>query len=269
MSTPHRHSRPGARHPDTAPAVPVRRVWRGALLVCAVALPLSAEAERLLGFVRDAQSKRYLYTEVHDLVRAADGSVQTGVTAYFDAQGKEMARKTLDYRANRTVPVYRLDVPALQYSEGISGNTANALAFKVDQGKEERKSLPLNDGLTAADAGFNQLLIDNWGTIKRGDALKFNLIAAGRTGSFSFRARKLDELTLNGVAATKVLVEPDSMLRFVVSPIELTYDGKGSTLLAYKGVSNILDPDTGKVYKLIQITYGGNPPAEAKWPGGK
>jgi len=231
------------------------------------ALANLAHAERVVGYVRDADTQRYLYTEVHDLVRAGDGAVQTAVTAYYDVQGKEMARKTLDYRANRTVPVYRLDVPALKYAEGISSNTPTAQVFKIDNDREDRKSIALNEGAIAADSGFNQLLQDAWAQIKRGETIKFSLIAAGRTASYSFRARKLDEVNLNGTAATKVLVEPDSMLRLVVAPIELTYDSKGSKLLAYKGVSNILNPETGKVYKLIQVNYDITPPPEAKWPG--
>ena len=79
-------------------------------------------ASRVLGYVRDADTQRYLYTEVHEQTLAPDGSVLTGVTTYHDPQGREVARKTLDYRANRTVPLYRLDIPGQRYAEGISGN---------------------------------------------------------------------------------------------------------------------------------------------------
>lgn len=240
---------------------------RWPLLALAVCLSSAAQAEQVIGFVRDAQSQRYLYTEVHDLQRSSDGAVQTGLTIYYDAQGKEMARKTLDYRANRTVPVYRLDIPAMKYTEGISANKGSAQVFKVDNGQEERKALPLNEGAIAADSGFNQLILDAWPKIVQGETVKFSLIAAGRTASYSFRARKQGETTAAGQRATQVLVEPDSMLRFVVAPIELTYDSKGSKLLSYKGVSNILNPETGKVYKLVQISYDTPPPPEAKWPG--
>lgn len=230
---------------------------------------LHAQAERLLGFVRDADTQRYLYTEVHELVPGPDGAVQTGVTTYYDAQGREIARKTLDYRANRTVPVYRLDMPAQKYSEGIEANKPQALLFKLDKGKEERKAMALDGGLVAADSGFNQLLLDQWPRLQAGERVTFGLIVAGNTDRYRFRARKTGDTTVAGQAAASVLVEPDSMLRLLVDPIELVYDAKGSKLLAYKGLSNIIDAATGKVFKKVSITYGGPAPAEAIWPGSK
>jgi hypothetical protein len=233
-----------------------------ALAVCS----LNAQAARIVGYVRDADTQRYLYTEVHEQTLAADGAVQTGVTTYYDAQGKEIARKTLDYRANRTVPVYRMDIPAAGYAEGISSNSPQAVLFKRDKGDETRKTISLDDGLVAADAGFNQLLQDQLGNIRKGETVKFNLIVAGRTDRFSFRAKRIDEQQVDGATVMRVLVEPDSLLRLLVSPISLSYDVKTRRLMSYDGTSNILDPQTGKVYKHISITYGGTPPAEARLP---
>jgi hypothetical protein len=53
-----------------------------------------------------------------------------------------------------------------------------------------------------------------------------------------------------------VTVEPDSLLRWVVSPIELVYNMEGTRLLQYTGLSNVLDPATGQVYPRVQIQYG-------------
>jgi hypothetical protein len=244
---------------------------RLAQALCAAALlctSLSASALRLLGHARDAATQRYLYTEVHDIVPTADGVIQTALVTYYDAQGKEMARKTLDFRANRTVPVYRLDIPAQGYAEGLSTVRPQVVAFKVDQGQEERKTVTPDEGPVAADAGFNQLLLDLLPQIKAGETVRFNLIVAGRTQSYRFRARKLGDETAAGVPAVRVRVEPDSMLRMVVAPIELVYDAKGTRLLSYLGVSNILDPATGQVFKKVLISYGGRTPAEARLPDG-
>lgn len=92
-----------------------------------------AAAARLLGFARDAATQRYLYTEVHDNQTTADGALLQGQTLYYDAQGREVARRSLDFRGNRTVPVYRLDVPAQGYSEGISALTPQLALFKSDR----------------------------------------------------------------------------------------------------------------------------------------
>jgi hypothetical protein len=232
-------------------------------------LTLPAQAARVIGYVRDATTQRYLYTEVHEQTLAPDGAVQSGVTTYFDAQGREIARKTLDFSAHRTVPVYRLDMPALRYTEGISGidnKTRQAQAYKHDGDKQAREALPLDDGPVAADEGFNQLLVDQLASLRQGETLRFGLIAAGHTQRFKFRASKVDEQVQGGQATLRLLVEPDSMLRMVVPPIALSYDLQRKRLLSYVGVSNLIDPQTGKVYKKISITYGGPAPVDVRLP---
>lgn len=237
-----------------------------ALAACLLTTAWPAQAARVIGYVRDTATQRYLYTEVHEQNIASDGAVLTGVTTYYDPQGREIARKTLDYRANRTVPVYRMDMPALRYAEGISSNTPQAVLFKRDRDQEARKTLPLGDGLVAADAGFNHLLQDQLTNIRQGDTVRFGLIVAGNTDRYRFRASKVDEQVVDGQTTLRILVEPDSMLRMLVQPIALTYNLKDRRLLSYQGTSNILDPDTSKVYKKISIVYGGTPPPEARLP---
>ena len=227
----------------------------------------SAAATRLLGFARDAATQRYLYTEVHDNQTTADGALLQGQTLYYDPQGREVARRSLDFRANRTVPVYRLDVPGQGYSEGITSLTPALTVFKSDQGRVERKSITPEGELIAADAGFNNLMLSQFRQIQAGETVRFTLVVAGRTDSFRFRARKVGEDTVNGEAAVRVKVEPDSVLRMLVEPIELVYDAKGSRLLRYTGVSNLLDPATRQVYRKVVITYGGPVPPEAQIPG--
>jgi hypothetical protein len=53
----------------------------------------------------------------------------------------------------------------------------------------------------------------------------------------------------------------------IAPALDLLYDPSTRRLLEYRGVSNILDPATGKVYKKVRISYSAKPPAEAKAPG--
>lgn len=230
------------------------------------ALSVHAESLRVVGYVRDADSQRYLYTEVHDQELATDGAVQSGLTVYYDAQGREMARKTLDFRQHRTVPIYRMDIPAVRYAEGISSSTPQAQIFKRDGDQEERKSIGLGEGLVAADAGFNQLLQDQLAALRKGETVRFGLIVAGHTNRYKFRARKVGEQADGTRPVLQLLVEPDSMLRMLVPAIKLDYDASTRKLLSYDGVSNIIDPATGKVYRHIHIIYGGPPPKDARLP---
>jgi hypothetical protein len=235
---------------------------------CASILSLSmltpAEAARVTGQVRDAATQRMLYTELHEQTLAADGSVQTALTTYLDPQGREIGRKVLDFRANRTVPRYRMDLPSQRYAEGITEVGSEVAMFKLDQGQEQRKRLPLAKGRVAADSGFNQLLLDQMPAIKAGETLAFVLIVPGKADQYQFRARKRTDPTPPGEAARlRVTVEPDSLLRWVVSPIELVYNAEGTRLLQYTGLSNVLDTATGQVYPRVQIQYGYTPSPEA------
>jgi len=236
-------------------------VAAGTLLGCDV-----VQAEVVLGFARDAGSQRFLYTEVHDFQRGPDGEVQTATTRYYDPQGREMARKSLDYRANRYIPIYKMEMPAQRYSEGISSNGDAVVVFKQDQGKETRKSLARESGLEAADSGFNQLLLDQLPQLRKGESVSFKLIVAGNTDRYRFRARKVADVKVEQEAGVQLRVEPDSLLRLLVDPIDIVYDAKGTRLLSYVGVSNVIDPSTGQVYKQVRISYVGPVPPEARWP---
>ena len=236
-------------------------VVAGTLLVCE-----PVRADTLLGFARDASSQRYLYTEVHEFQRGPDGEVRTATTRYHDPQGREMARKSLDYRANRYIPIYKMEMPAQRYSEGISGNGDPVEVFKQDQGKETRKALARDSGLEAADSGFNHLLLDQLPQLRKGETVSFKLIVAGNTDRFRFRARKVADVQVEQEAGIQLRVEPDSLLRLLVDPIDIVYDAKGTRLLRYVGVSNVIDPASGQVYKQVSIRYGGPVPSEARWP---
>lgn len=220
--------------------------------------------QRVVGVALEMGSGRFLYTEVHDQVLGADGAVATAVTTYHAADGREFARKTLDYRQNRTVPAFRLDQPQHRYSEGLRLLGDQAEVFKVDQGKEKRSQIQLGGGAVAADSGFNQLLIDAMPRLRQGETVSFRLIVAGQTDQFKFRAKALGEGKVEDEAALRLKVEPDSLLRWLVDPLELAYGLQPARLLDYRGVSNIINPATGEVYRKVRVHYPRELPPEAK-----
>ena len=137
-------------------------------------------AETVVGFARDATTQRFLYAEVHEFNRAPDGKVLTAQSRYLDAQGQEIARKSLDYRANRFIPLYKMEVPAQRYTEGIRSNADPVVVFKQDGEREEVKRLAREPGLEAADSGFNHLLMDQLPRLLQGETVSFRLIVADR-----------------------------------------------------------------------------------------
>lgn len=232
-----------------------------------------ALAARVIGYVRDAQTQAFLYSELHEQTLAADGAVSTGVTTYHDAQGKAFARKTLDFRQQRCIPLYNMQIPAQGYSEGIRQLSPKLEMFKRNGSDERTDKLGLRDGLVAADEGFNQLIQDQLPALAKGETVAFTLVVAGYLDQFRFRAKAVSGQLASGQddGATRLpplvlKVEPDSLLRMLVSPITLHYDARTRQLLRYEGVSNILNPATGKVYERVRIDYGVAAPSGVKAP---
>ncbi len=255
------------------PPCPLTRLNRRQWLVGAAALGLvpgglqaqaTPRSQRVVGVAQELGNGRFLYTEVHEQVLASDGAVVTAVTTYHAADGREFARKTLDYRQNRSVPAFRLDQPLHRYSEGLRLMGDQAEVFKVDQGKEKRSQIQLGGGPVAADSGFNQLLIDAMPRLRQGETVNFRLIVAGQTDQFRFRAKAIGEGRVEDEPALRLKVEPDSMLRWLVDPLELAYGLQPARLLDYRGVSNIINPDTGEVYRKVRVHYPRELPPEAR-----
>ena len=220
--------------------------------------------QRVVGVAVDPGTQKFLYTEVHDQVLAADGSVLTGTTTYHASSGQEIGRKTLDYRQNRTIPIFRMEMPGPAYAEGIRQVKGSVDVFKEDRGRTRSKTLSLDDGLVAADSGFNQLLIDHLPTLQRGEPLAFRLIVAGQTDAYRFQATKVGEGSVDGEPTLRLRVAPDSMLRWLVDPIDLVYGTAPPRLLEYRGVSNVIDPASGEVYRRVRVHYPRQLPPEAQ-----
>jgi len=85
---------------------------------------------------------------------------------------------------------------------------------------------------------------------------------AGNLDRYKFRARRVEDGQFQGRTAVRFRVEPDSLLRYLVSPLELMYDAESKKLLEYRGISNVHDPATGKAYNA-RIIYPDQPPADA------
>jgi hypothetical protein len=235
------------------------------LLLALLSFSANAETLRFHGYATNMENGKYLYTELHEQ-EVENGQVQTAAISYFDAAGKLVSRKTLDYRKNRTIPVFRAETPEQGYVEALRAVSAGKLdLLKVTREKgEQAKALDIPKGQVAADSGFNHLIQDNLPRILAGETVQFHLVVAGNLDVYHFRARKIGEERFEAAPAALLRVEPDSLLRFLVDPLDLLYDPSTRRLLEYRGVSNILDPATSKVYKKVRIRYSSTPPAEAR-----
>ena len=232
------------------------------LLFAAGAASADPQIERFYGYGYDLQTGKYLYTEVYreDIDQ---GHWLSGHTSYYDVDGKRLGEKTLNFAADPYVPVYTLTLPGVGYSEGISKVSPDGVEmFKESRDKGRQtgrvdKVVPM-----AADSGFHSYLYDHMPELVAGKTLKFTFAAAGQLDSYSFRARKIGDTQFEGKPAIQLKVEPDSLLRLLVDPLILTYDPQSRHLLEYRGISNVINPATGKPYN-IRMSYFSKPPDDA------
>jgi hypothetical protein len=234
----------------------------------ALGLALAAESAHagmrtvhFYGYAYELASARYLYTEVHE--QHLDGDRWLGGTIrYFAPDGAMLGAKTLDFSADRFVPLYRLELPREHYEEAITAIAPGRIEIeKSRDGKRKTASVERVPALSA-DSGFNSYLLAHFDELLRGRTLPFVFAVAGQLDSYRFRARKIADLMFDGQPAVRLRVEPDSMLRMFVDPLTITYGIDTRHLLEYRGVSNIHDPASGSAYN-VRIVYPPDPPPDA------
>lgn len=232
-------------------------------LLLSLSLPAWADEQvlRFYGYAYDLKSNRYLYTEVHQQ-HLSDGRWVGGTMTYYDPQGRRIGFKTLDFARDPAIPLYHLTLDLTGYEEGIDGIGDTLSLFKRHARGEplERASVARGDA-TAADSGFHAYIRQHFAELMAGQTLNFRLVAAGNLDAYKFRIRRIDDTRFEDAPAVRLKVEPDSLLRFVVDPLELTYDPQSRKLLEYRGISNIHD-SSGNPY-TVRIDYYRQPPADA------
>jgi hypothetical protein len=219
---------------------------------------------KFYGYAFDLKSNVYLYTEAHH--QRVDGERWLGGDIeYYDADGKSIGHKTLDFSKDEFVPLYRLDLTALGYFEAITGIHDGKIDMErcTGAGKPvEKDSIDYRAPL-AADSGFHNLVRANFPALLAGEKVKFRLGVAGSLDSFKFVAKRIEDGTFEGKPAVRFRVAPDSLLSLIADPLELTYEAATRRLLEFRGISNIHAAGTRKPY-IARIAYYSAPPPEAK-----
>ena len=228
----------------------------------AAVLALPAWADAFYGYAYDLDSGKYLYTEVHD-PKFEGGKEVSSTIRYFAADGSLLGTKTLDYRADALVPKFRFDLNASGYAEAITANGETIEMLKISgKGKPEKRKSVKKEGLMAADSGFHHAVQDSLPKLLKGEVVSFRFAVAGQLDTFRFKISKTGDTSFEGRPAVNLLVQADSLLRYVAPDLKLVYDPASKRLLEYKGVSNVHDPATGKAYNA-RIAYFAKPPPDA------
>lgn len=243
---------------------PIPRSSLALLLLCLSSWTQADEAKRFYGYAFDLDDDRYLYTEVH-VQNWRDGRWSSGSIAYYAPDGTELGRKTLDFAADPYIPLYDYALPAQQYAEGITAIDAKRVTLtKTSDGKSKTETIERREPITG-DSGFHNFLLAHFDELLAGKTVTFTFIAAGNLDSYKFRARRIEDTRFEDRPALRFKVEANSLLRLVAPDLVVTYDPDSRRLLEYRGPSNVIDPQTGKVYDA-RIAYYGNPPDVAPRP---
>jgi hypothetical protein len=239
-----------------------RALAAAALFAVATTAATAAPVDhRFRGYAYDLETGAYRYTEVHrqrlDGFRWLDGTID-----YHDPDGKKIAAKTLDLRADPQIPVMRLEIFSEGYVEAITKVDADRYTMeKTADGKTRSKVMKKTPDM-AADSGFHSAIVASFDRLQAGETMKFRFGVAGQLDAYSFRCRKIGDTTFDGKKAIRLAVEPDSLLRLLVDRLDLTYAVDTRYLLEYRGVSNMHDAKTGKAFN-VRIVYTDTPPADA------
>ncbi len=224
----------------------------------------NVKVERFYGYAYDLDTNKYLYTEVHAQRYQGDRWLG-GTMTYFAPNGTEIGKKVLDFSQDPFIPLYRLDVKNIHYSEGISKITADKVyMFKQNAGdaSPQQASVDRKKNM-AADSGFDNLIKAHFAQLLAGKALEFPLAVAGELDYYNFKISRLKDGTFEGKKAVRFKVELDSLLRLIAGkPLILSYDPDSKKLLEYRGISNLYDPKTDKPYH-VRIDYYSKPPTDA------
>jgi len=236
------------------------------VLLCSVILASPAfaakEPRKFYGFAFDDATGKYLYTEVHQHIYDGDRWL-SGSVRYFSPDNHLMGEKTLDFSKDPYIPVFRSKFPLEHYEEAVANLTPSAIELeKLFEGKQQKVSIDRQPGMVA-DAGFNCYIVDHLADLSSGKTAQFAFVVAGQLDKYSFRLKKAGDGTVDGHPVIKIKGEPDSFLRYLISPLQMTYDLQTKTLVEYRGTSNLHDPQSGKVYSAVRIVYPGKPPVGA------
>lgn len=216
-----------------------------------ILLPASGLADTVMhrtGQAVELHSGQPIYREEHE--QRYDGRRWLGGhIRYIGNDGRLLGDKTLDFSQDPYVPLMRFSQPVTDSQDSITQVDDHGIRLESRyQGKRTSTLLPREPG-QVADAGFNAYVADHLPELMQGQTLHMSFIVVARQAQYRFRITPDGRLTQSGEPAIRLRVEPDSLLRWVVPPLTLVYGTTSRQLLNYEGLSNITNPQTGKVWE--------------------
>lgn len=199
---------------------------------------------------------KVLYTEHHRV----EGECTQGQFRPLDhrvdyrqpEQDDRFADKVLRYQRSPLQPEVDFNQPRFDESLRISypGEDIIEVDWQTPAGETRAFNVPLA-GRAVVDAGFDNLVRQNWSALQSGRSVEFRFLGPTRGELYGFILEPSDHPDME--AHLEVAIRPTSMLlRFLVDPIQLGYNDRGA-LTDYLGLTNIRkNPDNNY---LAHIRY--------------
>lgn len=221
--------------------------WTTTLLLAAGPALAAAAEMRFTGSAR-TDAGDLIYLEQHQV----NGSCQEGVfrpqshrIGYVKPESEaEFATKDLTYQDSVIRPAVDFRQPDFGETLRITYPSASNLTidWRTPEGRERSFDVTFGQDLVV-DAGFDTFVRRHWDSVLAGEAVPFRFLGPTRGEHYGFVLEPADS---SRITAEQVLqIRPTGMvLRFLVDPIVLGYDGNGA-LTDYYGLTNIRkDEDT-------------------------
>lgn len=237
------------------------RLPLGFLCLC-LGLGVHAQELRFSGQAYDLESGELLYSEHHRVQLTQEGRYSSSTASYRYPDGREIAKKELDYSSNPLSPVLQFDDFRAQTSLSVRPESNQLLLDEVqgDDSRLEVVELP-EDGPLVVDAGFDQLVMSNWSKLVSGQVLEFDFLALSRASLVPFKVEMIagDEDTV-----TLAIAPQNWLIGLLMDPIRLVYERDTARLLRYYGVTNIPVSEDGEVrednyHAEIRYSYESDP----------
>lgn len=223
------------------------------LPIHAVGATTTTATESSVGTAYGLESGDVLYTEHHHETWENGRLVRCDVE-YRDPSGMTFATKTLRFPAEAATPEFEMLDRRDGYREGADLR-GGAVALYGGSGSEvDAESVQLPED-AVIDAGFHRFIQGRLDELRSGRKVTFQFAVPSQKRFIGFRLAP-ERRSPTGAGMTLVMEPSNPFLRFLVDPVELTYDADGR-LREFRGLSNIRDGSGNQHEARIVFRYAG------------
>jgi len=228
------------------------------LLLSANTSSASEGIGRAIGHAYDKKTGELSYTEEH----IKSSKIQHNVI-YTEPTGDVFATKYIDYSDSTMAPNFNQvnERNGEEVAVQRKNQTLEVSYRKNSSASLETKVIDIQGKTLVADAGFDQIVREEWDKLENGILLEVDFLVPSRLTTVPFTMAKVECVQDIGINIDKVLclsIETKAWwLRLLVDPIFMAYDLNNRQLLRFIGRANIGEENGD--YKDVDIHYSYHP----------